>query len=278
MSRPLSLVSVTSSQNDVFTSLSTCVDGRGDFVLVHGLKLIHELLTRTPSLVLKNLIARESFYSTMTSADPSHNAKLGLELFTRRFESPITRISLLDKLFDDLDPVGVPDAMAAFVKPHLAKLSEVKEPNGATLVTATQNPANLGALIRSASAFGFKNLVTLKEAAHPYHARTVRGSMGHVFDLKCFQGPSIASLRGLPEAFQTRLVTLDLEGEPLHTFNWPQNPIVLIGEEGRGVPDAAEGLRVNIPHLAHVNSLNAAVSGGIAMYDYYEKTLRAKRG
>ena len=279
MSRPLSLVSITSHQNDVFSSLSTCVDGRGDFVLVHGIKLISELLktdnTRV-NLELKTLVARESFYSAMTSAEPASGAKLGLELFSRRFEKPITRISLLDKLFDEIDPVGVPDALAAFMKPKLLKLSDTKEPSGPTLVTATQNPANLGALIRSASAFGFKNLVTLKEAAHPYHARTVRGSMGHIFDLNCYQGPSISALRGLPAAIQSRLITLDLEGEPLHTFKWPKAPIILIGEEGRGVPDAAEGLRVNIPHLSHVDSLNAAVSGGIAMYDYFEKTLREK--
>lgn len=274
MSRPLSLVAVTSSQNEIFKSLQDCVEGRGDFVLVHGIKLISELLSKKVNehLQLKTLACRESFYTAMTSATPSTNASLGLKLFTQRFEQPITRISLSTALFDQIDPVGVPDALAAFIKPKLAKLADSKEPTGPTLVTATQNPANLGALIRSASAFGFKNLVTLKEAAHPYHARTVRGSMGHVFDLKCYLGPSITALRGLPESMQSRLVTLDLHGTQLDQFRWPKDPIVLIGEEGRGVPDAAEGQRVTIPHLGHVESLNAAVSGGIALYDYYQKS------
>jgi TrmH family RNA methyltransferase len=271
VTKPLSLTLVSSPQNDVYKSILNCLEGQGDEILVHGIKLISEILARSTAtkLELKTLVSRESFFREMTSATPSSRAMLGLANFSKRYEQPITRLSLKDALFENIDPIGVPDAIAVFTKPQLRAFEF--DPVGPTLLAATQNPINLGALVRSASAFGFKNLVILKEAAQPYHPRTIRGSMGHVFDFNCFQGPSIYSLQNLSESIRQRLVTLDLNGTPLEKFKWPEHPIVLVGEEGRGVPESILGQRVTIPHLDHVESLNAAVSAGIAFYDYFKK-------
>lgn len=263
----MKLVPVSSSQNDVFKALLKSTDGRGDFVLVHGLKLIDEVL-RSKSLTPKTLVARNGF--SLEKSD------LARDVFSRRFEQPVSRLLLDDALFDQLDPVGVPDALAAFERPLISKYDFKNPAPGPSLMAATQNPANLGALIRSAAAFGIRNVVCLKEAAHPLHPKTVRGSMGHVLDLKLFQGPSIHDLGGFeagsqPNGLFSRLVTLDLEGEPLQNFKWPGDPIVLIGEEGRGVPKGFKGARLQIPHLKSVDSLNAGVSGGIALYDFYLK-------
>ncbi len=263
----MKLVPVSSSQNEVFKALLKSADGKGEFVLVHGLKLIDEIL-RSKSFAPKTLVARNSF--ALEKSD------LARDVFSRRFDLPVSRLQLDDALFDQIDPIGVPDALAAFSRPNVGKYDFKAPAPGPTLMAATQNPANLGALIRSAAAFGIKNVVCLKEAAHPLHPKTVRGSMGHVLDLQIFQGPSIHDLGGFdpgsaPGGMFSRLVTLDMGGDPLQKFKWPADPIVLIGEEGRGVPKSFKGSRVQIPHLPTVDSLNAAVSGGIALYDFYLK-------
>ncbi|MBN8540256.1 MAG: RNA methyltransferase [Deltaproteobacteria bacterium] len=264
----MKLVPVSSSQNDVFKALLKSTDGRGDFVLVHGLKLIDEVL-RSKSLAPKTIVARNGF--ALEKSD------LARDVFSRRFDQPVSRLLLDDALFDQLDPIGVPDALAAFERPPVGKYDFKSPVAGPSLMAATQNPANLGALIRSAAAFGIKNFISLKEAAHPLHPKTVRGSMGYVLDLQIFQGPSIHDLGGFeagaaPGGLFSRLVTLDLAGDPLQNFIWPKDPIVLVGEEGRGVPKSYKGSRILIPHLPSVDSLNAAVSGGIALYDFYLKT------
>lgn len=264
----MKLVPVSSSQNDVFKALLKSADGKGDFVLVHGLKLIDEVLKKK-SLVPKTLIARSEF--SLEKSD------LARDVFSRRFDAPVSRLVLADELFDQIDPVGVPDAIAAFERPVISKYDFKAPTLGPSLMAATQNPANLGALIRSAAAFGIKNIICLKEAAHPLHPKTIRGSMGHVLDLKLFQGPSIHDLGGFeagaqPGGLFSRLVTLDMGGQNLTSFNWPKDPIILVGEEGRGVPKGFKGERVQIPHRANVDSLNAAVSGGIALYDFFIKT------
>jgi tRNA G18 (ribose-2'-O)-methylase SpoU len=108
----------------------------------------------------------------------------------------------------------------------------------------------------------------LKEAASPSHPRVGRGSTAHVFDLEIARGPSIKDLANAEKDLQSRMIALDLNGPSLAEFEWPKAPLILIGEEGAGVPETFNCTRVKIPMRAGVESLNAAVSAGIALYDF----------
>ncbi|MDX9731030.1 MAG: RNA methyltransferase [Bdellovibrionales bacterium] len=259
---------ITSPQNQVYKDLLLSREGTGDYLLVHGLKIIEGLVEK---LRLRTLIARESFSEAWykpasKTTSRAQQAELAAELFARRFPDPVTRLIFSDALFDELDPFGVPDVIAVFDRPELESWSFATRSPRPTLLLATQNPANLGACLRSAAAFGITDVVCLKEAASPYHPRAVRGSTGHLFNLKLFRGPSIHDLTH-PE-----IVALDLGGTSLKSFEWPENPVILIGEEGRGVPKDLSCQRVHIPMSEGVESLNAAVSAGIALYDRFLKS------
>lgn len=270
---------VTSAQNAVFKSLLSSLDEKNEFILVHGAKLIEELAGRPMSgasnLKLKTLVARESF---LASTKNSQKLQARTQLFEKHFDEQVTRISLSDVLFDQLDPVGVPDCLAAFEKPQIQTLSNLSDLKGASLIAATQNPLNLGTLARSASAFGIKNLLLLKEAASPFHPKSIRSSMGYIFDLSLFKGPSIKALKPtIDQEALRRLVIGDLQGTNLQDFQWPDNPLIFLGEEGQGVPaELSAGTTasncINIQHLGHVDSLNAAVSGSILFYHYFTQT------
>lgn len=256
---------VTSAQNPVFKDLLYSLEGQGEHLLVHGLKAARDLI-RKGTLRPRTLIARESLSFERSPA--------AAELFQTRFPEAVTRLVLSDTLFNEVDPFGVPDVIVAFDRPGiptwtLADASSVTDP---TLLVATQNPANLGACLRSAAAFGVSHVVCLKEAASPFHPRTIRGSMGHVFELKIARGPSIRELSQLSPSVARNIVALDLNGPSLHEFRWPKNALILIGEEGLGVPEDLACSRVKIPMRETVESLNAAVSAGIALYDWSIKS------
>ena len=256
---------VSSAQNAVYKDLLYSLEGQGEHVLVHGLKPARDLI-RKGLMRPRTLIARESL-----SFEKSPEAA---ELFQTRFPEAVTRLVLSDALFNEVDPFGVPDLIVAFERPTLPawKLEDAANETGSVLLVATQNPANLGACLRSAAAFGITKVVCLKESASPFHPRAVRGSTAHVFDLNLARGPSIRELQKMDPSLTSRLVALHMDGTRLSEFVWPKAPFILIGEEGAGVPEDIKCTRVKIPMRSEVESLNAAVSAGIALYDWSIKS------
>ena len=127
-----------------------------------------------------------------------------------------------------------------------------------------QDPGNLGALLRSAAAFGFQEALLGPGCADPFAPKALRGSMGAAFLLPLRRVPALVpdagrwyALDGGPRALP--LAEADLS-EPLRLW---------VGNEGHGwagvdLPPAVQ--RLAIP-IRGVESLNAAVAAGIACYE-----------
>ncbi len=127
-----------------------------------------------------------------------------------------------------------------------------------------QDPGNLGALLRSAAAFGFQEALLGPGCADPFHPRALRGSMGAAFLMPLRRAPRLEpdggrwyALDGGPGAVP--LAEADLSA-PLRLW---------VGSEGHGwqgmdLPPAVR--RLAIP-IQGVESLNAAVAAGIACYE-----------
>jgi TrmH family RNA methyltransferase len=127
-----------------------------------------------------------------------------------------------------------------------------------------QDPGNLGAILRSAAAFGFQEALLGPGCADPFHAKALRGSMGAAFLLPLRRVEALVpdaghwfALDGGPGA--VALAQADLS-EPLRLW---------VGNEGHGwagvsLPDRVQRLAIPIQGL---ESLNAAVAAGIACYE-----------
>ena len=70
------------------------------------------------------------------------------------------------------------------------KWDEKPDVSGCTLCIPFQDPANVGAVIRSAAAFGVSRIVCFKEAAHPFHHKSLRVAGSSVFRVPILEGPS----------------------------------------------------------------------------------------
>jgi TrmH family RNA methyltransferase len=127
-----------------------------------------------------------------------------------------------------------------------------------------QDPGNLGAILRSAAAFGFQEALLGPGCADPFHPKALRGSMGAAFLLPLRRVDTLQpdpghcyALDGSPGAIP--LADADLS-EPLRLW---------VGNEGHGWQgvDLPKGIqRLAIP-TEGVESLNAAVAAGIACYE-----------
>ncbi len=136
-------------------------------------------------------------------------------------------------------------------------------PHGCTLFVPFQDPENVGAVIRSAAAFGVKRVVLLREAAHPFHPRSGRAAGPALFQLELLQGPSLSELRGSGAP----LIALDTTGPELSEAPFPERFGLVVGVEGPGLPaHLRQGERRRIAIQPGVESLNAAAAVAVALY------------
>lgn len=135
-----------------------------------------------------------------------------------------------------------------------------------------QDPSNVGAIIRSAVAFGFNDIIFI-DGAYPFTPKVIRSSMGHVFNINIFF-LTHAKLVDFIKQNHYNLIKADLDGDDIASFR-PYLPIALvIGNEGNGVSETisrACSKSVTIPMHESVESLNASVSAGILMFEIKSK-------
>jgi TrmH family RNA methyltransferase len=138
-----------------------------------------------------------------------------------------------------------------------------------------QDPGNLGALARTAEAFGASALLLSPNTVHPNHPRALRASAGSLLRLPVAVGVEAADLtaRLLP-AQMTTVALVPRGGIALQEYR-PTFPLLLIlGSEGPGLPDtllqSAEAL-VTIPLAEPVESLNVTVAASVVLWQLQQQ-------
>src|SRR4029077_13202142 len=121
-------------------------------------------------------------------------------------------------LFKQLDVVGTHSPLLLVRVPTNRSWSDDDPwPRGCTLFVPFQDPENVGAVIRSAAAFGAARVVLLREAAHPFHPRAARAAGTALFQVPLFKGPALAGL----DPSVGPLIALSAEGSDLGASPFP---------------------------------------------------------
>ena len=133
-----------------------------------------------------------------------------------------------------------------------------------------QDPSNLGAILRSAVAFNFKNVILIN-SCYPYSMKVSRSSMGNNFKCNLIK-MQIEELFKFIKEDNIHLISCDINGNDIKNSRPTKNNFaIIIGNEGRGISkelkDASNEI-IKIPMDVTVESLNASVSAGIIMYHY----------
>lgn len=167
---------------------------------------------------------------------------------------------LKHEMFKALDEIGTHFNILVLKQPALEKHEPLSEPNGLELISPLGDPGNLGALIRSAEAFGVNKVILTQEACHPYLPKSIKASHGSVLRMKIAKGPALREL-------STKVVALDGNAKSILQYQFAKNCRILIGEEGPGIKGFKADMRVSIP-TQNVESLNAVVAASIALFEY----------
>ena len=144
------------------------------------------------------------------------------------------------------------------------------------MAVTVQDPGNLGTLVRTAAAFGLGGLILTSDCADLCHPKTVRGSMGTVFDMPVVTvDDPAAAVRCLREqGYAVYGTALDREAQPLDKLDLPDKTCFLLGNEGHGLPEEllseCSG-KVFIPMTNRAESLNVSAAAAVVAYSVFTK-------
>ena len=140
------------------------------------------------------------------------------------------------------------------------------------------NPANVGAILRSAAALGMDGVLLTHASVDPLTRRTARVSMGTVFQIPWTRAEREESERTnlikLLQSYGFKTVAMALTEDSTSVdsdeIRFNDKLAVVLGTEGTGLPDeviAACDYRVMIPMYHGVDSLNVAAASAISFWE-----------
>ena len=176
----------------------------------------------------------------------------------------IKTVVLADALLADLSSLESPAPMgfivdlpaAAAFDPHVASV----------VLDRVQDAGNVGSILRSAGAFGFKQIIALKGSAALWSPKVLRAGMGAHFDLRLVEAVTPEALEALAVPL---LVTSSHGGACLHQASLPWPCAWVMGHEGQGVSPALEARaaqRIRIAQPGGEESLNVAAAAAICLH------------
>ncbi len=239
------------------------------------------ITSKTNELIKKCIQIKQKKYSKLERLCLVESIKLVRELASKKL---LTTILVTNDKFSQVKDLGVKietisESIASYISDTvttdgvfaICKVpnSEIKEFNRCLILDRIQDPSNLGAILRSAVAFGFKTIFTLN-SVYPYSCKAIRSSMGYVFDVN-FLEVDINSLKSIKSKNNLTILSANMNGDLIENVevNEVGNLAIIIGNEGQGVDKALSQLSdktISIEMKNNVESLNASVSAGILMY------------
>ena len=134
-----------------------------------------------------------------------------------------------------------------------------------------QDPGNMGTLIRTAVAAGYKAIVAMSGTVDIYSPKVLRATAGMVFEIPVIYIPDSNALKGLLGRSGRRIAVTAVDaGVPYYEEDLSKGMALIIGNEGNGVSDALmqmADVKVTLPMKGRIESLNAAVAAAILMYE-----------
>jgi 23S rRNA (guanosine2251-2'-O)-methyltransferase len=238
-----------------------------------------ELVTGRNSVVeaLRARIPATTLY-VAARADMDDRMKEALSLATKR------DIPVLEVMRQELDRMTGPDAVhqgvalkvPAYEYAHPMDLLERAVDSGSTpllvALDGVTDPRNLGAIVRSAAAFGAQGVIVPQRRSVGMTASAWKTSAGAAARVPVAMAANLTQTLTALKKQGVFVLGLDGGGDtPLPGISFADRPIVIVvGSEGKGlsrlVTETCDAI-VSIPISADTESLNAGIAVSVALYE-----------
>jgi RNA methyltransferase, TrmH family len=173
-------------------------------------------------------------------------------------------VVIADALFEGLSALESP-ADIGFVL-ELPQAPPIRSDAPSVILDRVQDAGNVGAILRSAAAFGFRQVIAIKGTAALWSPKVLRAGMGAHFGLQLVEGVEIAALEALALPI---IGTSSHAGELLHKTCLPWPCAWALGHEGQGISAelaSRTALTVRIVQPGGEESLNVASAAAICLH------------
>jgi len=255
-------VTITSRQNPLVARFRTAARGDvGGVMLLDGAHLVADAIAAAVTFQI----------AAVTPASSEEPAIRPLLAALQRDGVEVITVSA--SVMDAVSPVKTPSGIVALAERPVAEADRLYAGPAALVVAAVdvQDPGNLGAIVRVAEAAGATGFVAAGVSANPFGWKALRGSMGSALRLPLLVRSDADRAVADARARGCRIVaTAPRGGRSLADVALSGPVAILIGGEGPGLPpsliDGADD-RVTIPMQPPVESLNAAVTAALIVYE-----------
>ena len=178
-----------------------------------------------------------------------------------------------DNVFKSVSDTQTPQGIMAVVAMPDYFLEELLagEKTHLLILESIQDPGNLGTMVRTGEGAGVTGIIMNKTTVDLFNPKTIRSTMGSIYRVPFYVTEDLA---GTMKALQEKGISLyaaHLKGE--HSYDeedYTKACGFLIGNEGNGLSDEIANLAdtyIKIPMEGQVESLNAAISATLLMYE-----------
>jgi len=201
-------------------------------------------------------------------AAEKYSAELAL-LASKSEEAFLVSGAAADRLNDTFSPQGIFCVCKTLDKFY--NIDIIYKESKLIALENIQDPANLGAVIRTAEALGIGGAV-LCGCCDVYNPKAQRAAMGSLLRLPIVMVDDLPAtmLQFAERGFTTLSSTPDASARDITKTDLGEKTVCVIGNEGSGVTDAtANGCqqRVRVPMRGRAESLNAAMAAAIIMWE-----------
>lgn len=185
--------------------------------------------------------------------------------------------SVTPEVFRKMSDTQAPQGILCVVERPTFQMEQLLEmPNPLFVVLEDmQDPGNLGTIVRTGEGAGVTGIIMSDKTVDIYNPKTIRATMGSIYRVPFVY---VEDLCGAVKRMRDKGISVyaaHLDGKACYdSFCFSKGTAFLIGNEGRGLSreltDCADSL-LKIPMEGHVESLNAAVSAALLMYEAHRQ-------
>lgn len=232
--------------------------------VVEGIRMVRE----TPPQRLDKIYVSESYKA-------SH--KEGIDGI--QWDSPKVEV-VSDGVFKQMSDTKTPQGILAVVQSLQYSLSDVIGGEDAFVLVCEdiQDPGNLGTILRTGEGAGISGVIMSANTVDIYNPKTIRSTMGSLYRVPFVVVENLGEAIRQMQVLGIKVYAAHLNGNNSYAKeNYQGKCAFLIGNEGNGLKEETAELAdrfIRIPMEGQVESLNAAISSGILMYEVH----RQRRG